>query len=116
MQGSVLDEIDKGILPAVIILQQHGFKTFESCEGSDNHAFKEPTVCFEGNEFDCIRAYSICELHKLNVVEVKRVFRKTSIYINEGIELSDYCGKAFGEPFNEIVFLADEKTGSIFLD
>lgn len=113
-EKTVLDEIDKGILPAVIILQRHGFKTFESCEGSDNHAFKEPTIRFEGDEFDCIRAYSVCEIHKLNVTEVKRVFQKTNIYIDEGLPSEREVGRGFDKPFNEIVFLADKETGSIF--
>lgn len=70
------DEIDRLILPAVEILNKHGFKTFESCQGGDGHCFPEPTVRFEGSEFDLIRAHEICEYYGLPVAAGRRVFRR----------------------------------------
>jgi hypothetical protein len=68
--------IDPLILPAVEILNTHGFKTFESCQGGEGHCYAEPTVRFFGSDFDLIRAYEICQSYRLNVYEAKRVFIK----------------------------------------
>ena len=103
--------IDKGILPAVEILNENGFETFESCEGGEGHAYCEPTVRFFGTEFDLIRAYELCNAHGLLVAEVKRVYRKCTIHYDKN-------GKKIGEgwepPANEITFMKSTKTGTIF--
>lgn len=101
--------VDEGIRDAVIILNNHGFKTFESCQGGVGHCFPEPTIRFEGDEFDLIRAYEVCKCYNLNVYEVKRVYRKVDLY-DKIISLGDVWDK----PFNEIVFLIHSKTGTIF--
>jgi hypothetical protein len=98
--------IDEKILPAVKILNEHGFKTFESCEGGEGHLFHEPTVRFEGSEFDLIRAFEICQLHGLPVYEVKRVYRKTPVYINDNTSTVHQIGEAWETPFNEITFIS----------
>lgn len=97
--------VDEWIRPAVIILNKHGFKTFESCQGGEGHCYPQPTIRFEGSEFDCIRAYEICELYKLPVYEVKRVFRKTSVYRDEKTTAVHLLGEAWETPFNEVTFL-----------
>lgn len=97
--------LDEKIKPAVEILNRHGFKTFESCQGGEGHAFFEPTVRFEGSEFDLIRAYEICELYKLPVFEVRRVYRKTPVYINDNTPSVRQIGETWDNPFNEIIFI-----------
>jgi len=105
--------IDKGIRPVVELLNKYGFKTFESCEGGEGHCFNEPTVRFYGSEFDLIRAYELCALHKINVYEARRTYRKTDIYkdVNNG----ESIGENWDEPFNELTFILHSKTGTIFL-
>jgi hypothetical protein len=100
--------IDALILPAVKILNEHGFKTFESCQGGNGHAFLEPTIRFEGSEFDLIRAYEICELYGLPALEVRRVFRKTPVHTEDNTPNVRQIGEAWDKPFNEITFLAFE--------
>lgn len=105
--------VDDGIRPAVEILNKHGFKTFESCQGGEGHFVQDPFVSFEGEEFDLIRAYEICDLYNLCVLEARRVFSKTPLHTpdEEGCE---YMGEVWDKPHNEIVFLKHDKTGTIF--
>ena len=98
--------IDEKILPAVRILNEHGFKTFESCEGGEGHVFNQPTIRFEGSEFDLIRAFEICQLYRLPVYEVKRVYRKTAIYKDEDSLHPHLLGEVWETPFNEITFIS----------
>ncbi len=110
------EKIDNGILPAVEILRKNGIDTFESCEGGKKHAFFEPTVRFWGDEFDCIRAYDICQYYRLNVSCVRRVFTKDNIdpyRMGEYIDLYP-TGFVWTKPFNEIIFFNNKKTGTIF--
>ena len=100
-----VDGLDEGIKDAVRILRTHGFKTFESCQGGEGHCFFEPTIRFEGTEFDLIRAYTICELYNLPVYQVRRVFRKTSIYKDNNSINALPFGEEWDIPFNEITFL-----------
>ncbi|MDP4148912.1 MAG: hypothetical protein Q8937_08140 [Bacteroidota bacterium] len=105
--------IDEKIRPAVDILNDHGFVTIESCEGTEGHGYPEPTVRFEGTEFDLIRAYEVCAAYNLCVLEVKRVYRKcTSIYDKSGQKI---LGMGWEPPINEITFGWHIKTGTIFL-
>ena len=103
--------IDAGILPAVEILNKHGFETFESCQGGEGHSFPEPTVRFLGSEFDLIRAYEICECYGLTVLAAKRVYKKADVYISK----TKHIGFAWEKPFNEITFVIHSKTGTISL-
>ena len=36
--------IDPGVLPLVLMLNEAGFQTFNSCQGGPGHAFPRPTV------------------------------------------------------------------------
>lgn len=106
-------QIDEGIRPAVDILNENGFVTIESCEGTKGHGYPEPTVRFEGTEFDLIRAYEVCAAHKLCVLAVKRVYHKcTTIYDKSG---QNEIGMTWEPPINEITFGIHIKTGTIFL-
>lgn len=98
-------DIDPLILPAVKILNEHGFKTFESCQGGEGHAFFEPTIRFEGDEFDIIRACEICRNYGLVVSEGRRIFRQVPIYKDENSPYAVCIGYALDKPFNEITFL-----------
>jgi hypothetical protein len=105
--------IDEGIRAAVDILNENGFVTIESCEGSKEHGYPEPTVRFEGTEFDLIRAYEVCAAHKLCVLAVKRVYNKcATIYDKSG---QTEIGMGWEPPINEITFGLHIKTGTIFL-
>ena len=110
-----IEGIDTGILPVVKVLNQHGFKTFESCEGGEGHCYNEPTVRFFGSEFDLIRAYEICRCYGFNVYEAKRVFLKEDIYRDNKSENAMPQGIAWGSPFNELVFAVHSKTQTICL-
>jgi hypothetical protein len=112
---SEFELVDNGIRPAVEILNRHGFKTFESCEGGNDHAFADAVVRFEGNEFDLLRAYEICECYRLCVNECKRVYRKIDVYKKDNISDEISIGKSWDKPFNEIIFLKHSETGTIFL-
>ncbi|MFC2098972.1 hypothetical protein ACFLSP_04420 [Bacteroidota bacterium] len=72
----IVNELDPGIKDVVILLNEHGFDTFESCESGEGHSMNDTTVCFWGDEFDCIRAYELCEQLGYYVFRVKRVYRK----------------------------------------
>jgi hypothetical protein len=59
------DPIDRGIVRALKLLIDAGFQTFEACEGGvrENghpHAYAEPTVRFEGDASDALRAVDVC--------------------------------------------------------
>jgi len=104
------EKLDKGIRPVVEILHQHGFKTFESCQGSDGHCFTEPTIRFWGSEFDCIRAWEVCEAYKIRVSTVRRVFEKQPFY---DASEENVLGSNWIDPFNEITFSWDTDSDSI---
>jgi hypothetical protein len=106
--------IDSGILPAVEILNKHGFITFESCQGGKGHYFEMPTVRFIGQEFDLIRAYEICECYGLNVYEAKRVYAKEDVYQDNKSEKAMPFGIAWGSPYNELTFVVHSQTKSIY--
>ena len=93
--------LDPLIKPAVKILMDHGFKTFESCQGGKGHAFYEPTVRFEGSEFDLVRAFEICRCYGLTPVAARRVYVRCTVYKNDIEDI----GESWERPFNEITFL-----------
>jgi len=51
--------LDEGIREVVMRLVAGGVETFESCEGGPGHAFPEPTVRFDGQSSDGLRALSV---------------------------------------------------------
>lgn len=97
--------IDPLILPAVEVLNNHGFKTFESCQGGEGHAFLEPTVRFEGDEFDLIRAVDICKSYGLIVSEGRRIFRRTPVFKDDNTPHVHQIGETWDKPFNEVTFV-----------
>ncbi len=110
-----LKRLDKGIKQAVIILNNHRFDTYESCQGGKGHAYPEPTIRFHGTEFDLIKAYEVCKAYGLNVFEVKRVYGKEDIFKGNDDIRCKRIGETWCEPTNEITFCIHQETGTIFL-
>jgi len=105
---SIIQLLDEGIRDAVLILNKHGIKTFESCEGKGNskyfgeeHCFELPTIRFHGDTYDCLRVMDICIQNHLNVHECKYCFRRV-----DGI---------LEKPFCEVTFIPRVSTGTIYL-
>lgn len=67
-------EVDPGIREAVTILRRNGVGTFESCEGSEGHAFPEPTIRFHGDAWAGYHAFSVAMQHGLAVSELRTVY------------------------------------------
>jgi hypothetical protein len=66
--------LDEGIREIVHILIANGIETYESCEGGDGHGFPEPTVRFEGDLSEGLRAASIAQAYKLPVFALRRAW------------------------------------------
>jgi hypothetical protein len=66
--------LDEGIKEIVITLLRNGVETFESCEGGSGHSFPEPTVRFEGDSSEGLRALSVALAHGLPVAELRRTW------------------------------------------
>lgn len=66
--------LDRGIEKAVQVLVEAGIETFESCEGGDGHAYKEPTVRFHGDKGEGFRALSVAIKAGLKVGDLRRVW------------------------------------------
>lgn len=110
-QLKLVNSCDELIRPAVKIMLEHGFLTSESCQGGKGHSFPEPTICFEGTEFDLIIAYELCTHYKLNVSSVRRIYVKNPVY-NKNL---DEITENWIRPYNEIVFHKSTERGTIFL-
>ena len=66
--------LDEGIREIVIRLVANGVETFESCEGGSGHAFREPTVRFEGESSEGLRALSVALENGLPVFRLRRAW------------------------------------------
>jgi hypothetical protein len=66
--------LDGGIQEIVLTLVANGVETFESCEGGKGHSFPEPTVRFEGDSSEGLRALSVALAHNLPVARLRRVW------------------------------------------
>lgn len=67
--------LDKGIEKEVVILNQNGIDTYESCQGGIGHSFPEPTVRFHGENAEGFKAYAIAVENGLKVDELRRSYR-----------------------------------------
>ncbi len=105
-----MNSLDKGIKDAVILLNNYGFETFESCESGNGHCMPDPTIKFYGDEFDCIRAYELCLHYHYDVLEVKRVFVKNPLY---NLDETKEIGLNWLKPYNEIIFRKNPLNNSI---
>lgn len=104
------ERLDEKIKEAVQILNKHGFRTFQSCQGTEGHFFQEPTIDFYGSEFDLIRAYDICRQYNLLVMKAKRVYMKSPVYSE--VENGKDMGDVWQPPYNQLTFKM--VNGSIF--
>lgn len=66
--------LDDGIKHIVLTLVANGVETFESCEGGTGHSFPEPTVRFEGDSSEGLRALSVALANGLPVAELRRAW------------------------------------------
>ena len=67
--------LDPGIEKAVIILNQAGIETYESCDGGTGHAYPEPTIAFHGERDEGFRAFAVAMQNGLPVIAIRRVWR-----------------------------------------
>jgi hypothetical protein len=72
---SWLATLDPGIAPYVDVLDAAGVQTFESCEGTEGHAFAEPTVRFYGDRSEGFRALAVAIQRRLPVLEIRRYWQ-----------------------------------------
>jgi hypothetical protein len=70
-----LKHLDKGIEQAVMVLRAAGIETWESCEGGEGHCFPEPTVRFNGDMQEGLKAISAAITAGLKVYQLRRVWR-----------------------------------------
>jgi hypothetical protein len=66
--------LDDGIREIVHILVANNVETFESCEGTAGHCFPEPTVRFEGETSEGLRALSVALENGLPVFRLRRAW------------------------------------------
>jgi len=64
--------LDRWISYAVKVLRDGGIETYESCEGSMGHSFREPTIRFHGPRSDGFRAFAIAQTFALPVCALRR--------------------------------------------
>jgi hypothetical protein len=67
--------LDENIRTIVETLIAHGVETFESCQGGAGHSFPEPTVRFEGEMSEGLRAVSVALAYGFRVSELRRTWR-----------------------------------------
>jgi len=66
--------LDPGVRRIVETLLECGVETFESCEGGPGHAFPEPTVRFEGDLSEGLRALAVALSYGFNVRNLRRTW------------------------------------------
>lgn len=64
--------LDRGISYAVKVLRDGGIETFESCEGGNGHAFREPTIRFHGGREAGFKAVACALANGLPVGDLRR--------------------------------------------
>lgn len=66
--------LDKGIARAVFVLRRAGLETYESCESGDGHCYPEPTVRFDGSQWEGFYALVVCAFHVLPVSTLRKIW------------------------------------------
>lgn len=74
MTRSFCPPLDPGIASYVTTLADAGVETFESCDGSPGHAYKEPTIRFSGDRAAGFRALAIAQTHGFPVASIRRTW------------------------------------------
>ena len=70
--------LDEGIRDIVLTLIAQGVQTCESCEGGKGHSYPEPTVRFEGDESEGLRAVAVALAYGMRVARLRRVWAVTN--------------------------------------
>lgn len=65
-------KLDPGISHPVKVLMDNGIVTFESCQGGDGHAYKTPTICFEGDQTEGYKVVTIMAQNNFRVIGIRR--------------------------------------------
>lgn len=66
--------LDGGISRYLNVLRSGGIETFESCDGSEGHAFHEPTIRFHGGSCEGFRALAVAREFGLPVAKLQRAY------------------------------------------
>jgi hypothetical protein len=66
--------LDECIREIVLTLVAQGIETYESCQGGDGHAFPEPTVRFDGESSEGLRAVAVALAYGLPVRNLRRAW------------------------------------------
>lgn len=74
MGQPVPGQLDEGIARAVLILEQNGIETYESCEGGPGHSYPEPTIRFHGVPEAGWRALALCLAYGLPILALRRTW------------------------------------------
>jgi hypothetical protein len=69
-----LAALDAGIAPFVNVLDAHGIRTYESCQGGEGHSYPEPAVRFYGERGEGFRALAIALSHGFPVRAIRRIW------------------------------------------
>jgi len=69
--------LDEGIREIVLTFIAHGIQTCESCEGGQGHSYPEPTVRFEGDESEGLRAAAVALAYGMRISKLRRVWGVT---------------------------------------
>jgi hypothetical protein len=69
--------LDEGIREIVLTLIAQGIQTYESCQGGAGHSYLEPTVRFEGDESEGLRAVAVALAYGMPVARLRRVWGVT---------------------------------------
>ncbi len=67
--------LDPGIAEYVRVLRAHGVDTFESCQGGDGHARREPIVKLNGDRSEGFRALDVAIKYRLPILDLRRVWQ-----------------------------------------
>ncbi len=73
-EDAINSGLDAGIAPFVRVLRDAGIETFESCEGSEGHAFPEPTIRFYGDPSTGMEGLAAAQRAGLPVAELRRTW------------------------------------------
>ena len=66
--------LDKGIEKEVMILNDNGIETYESCESGPGHCYLEPTVRFYGDKSEGFKALAIALQNDLKPSDLRRIW------------------------------------------
>ena len=66
--------LDPGIEKAVLVLQEAGIETFESCQGGEGHAYPAPAIRFNGARPEGFKALAAALYAGLNVRRINRTW------------------------------------------